>query len=724
MSENDKGLHILMFSLHGLIRSTNIEMGRDADTGGQIKYVLELANCLGQRNEVARVDVFTRWIRDPKISSDYSMEVEQVCDKVQIVRISCGGGKYIRKELLWPHLDEYIDKTLKFIKKEKLEPDIFHGHYADGGYVAMMLASMFGRPFLFTGHSLGRNKQQKLLDSGMTQEEINKKFRMHQRLEVEEKILTRTDLVITSSQQEITHQYGLYENSSYPSYLINPPGLELDRFFPYYDEKIGGSKDESYHQAKFSILNELNRFFLSPDKPLILALSRPEKRKNVGALIQAYGENKELQVMANLAIFLGIRRDISRMEENEQEVLTDTLLLMDKYDLYGKMAIPKKHDFTFEVPELYRITAESKGVFVNPALVEPFGLTLLEAGACGAPIVATNEGGPIDIIGNCKNGILIDSSNPVQISDAIKSIIVDADMWKEYSNNGINNVRKIYTWKAHIDRYLDKIKGLMHESPRSLLAHVGTAPVAKRLIRLNKMIIADIDNTLTGDQESLEQFLELINKHRDRVGFGVATGRPVDTALSHLSKCGANHLDLIISSVGSEIYYENADTMDTGWATHISQKWQREKIKDLMAGLDFVHPQKDDFERKFKVSYFVDSEEEYLKRIHEILTKNRCQYNLIYSHGTYLDFLPSRASKGKAIRYISYKWGIPLENFLVCGDSGNDDEMLRGDTRGVVVGNYSPELNKLKGKRRIYFAKKEYAAGIIEGINHYRFLEQ
>ena len=96
------------------------------------------------------------------------------------------------------------------------------------------------------------------------------------------------------------------------------------------------------------------------------------------------------------------------MEENEREVLTDMLLQMDRFDLYGKLAIPKKHDFATEVPELYRLCAESRGVFVNPALVEPFGLTLIEASACGLPIVATNDGGPVDIVTNCDNGILVD----------------------------------------------------------------------------------------------------------------------------------------------------------------------------------------------------------------------------------------------------------------------------------------------------------------------------
>jgi sucrose-phosphate synthase len=72
---------------------------------------------------------------------------------------------------------------------------------------------------------------------------------------------------------------------------------------------------------------------------------------------------------------------------------------------------------------------------------------------------------------------------------------------------------------------------------------------------------------------------------------------------------------------------------------------------------------------------------------------------------------------------LSDKWGIPLKNFLVCGDSGNDEEMLRGEPCAVVVGNYSHELDALKGSHKIFFAESPCAGGIIEGLQHYRFVE-
>jgi sucrose-phosphate synthase len=102
-----------------------------------------------------------------------------------------------------------------------------------------------------------------------------------------------------------------------------------------------------------------------------------------------------------------------------------------------------------------------------------------------------------------------------------------------------------------------------------------------------------------------------------------------------------------------------------------------------------------------------------------LLINNRIKCNVIYSHGEFLDILPYRASKGKAIRYLGYRYNIPFERILTAGDSGNDIEMLKGDLLGVVVGNYSPELEILKGSRKIYFSKYNNAAGIIDGIDYY-----
>ncbi len=713
-------MYFQLFSIHGLVRHENMELGRDADTGGQVKYVVELAKALSQFEEVRQVDLFTRLIEDKRVSPDYAKAIEPINDKCRIVRIQCGGKKYMRKELLWPHLDEFIDKVIKFIKREKLQPDVVHGHYPDAGYVGIQLSEYFGIPFIFTGHSLGRPKKQKLLNEGMNETEINKVYHIDYRIEVEEEIIKNADQIITSTQQEIEKQYGMYLNQNLASYKVFPPGIDVDKFYSWYHELLPDTtREEEVVLARGTLTDELNRFLLQPDKPLILALCRADKRKNISGLVKAYGTDKELQAVANLAIFAGIRRDISAMEENEKDVLTRMLLLMDKYDLYGKMAIPKKHDFTYEVPELYRIAAEKKGVFVNIALTEPFGITLIEASACGLPIVATNDGGPKDIIKNCKNGILVDPLDTKAVVKAIKKIIVDPEVWRTFSANGIKGINEHYRWEAHVEKYLQAVKPLADLSQEPIPKKASQNPVGGRLTHLDYLLITDIDNTLIGDPEGLQELSRILNEKGDRIGFGVATGRHIDSAIAVLQEHGLAVPDILITSVGSEIHYRDPSLPDRGWGTHIAKNWNREKIQRLLDGLDFLEPQAEENQRRFKISYDMDPSPDHLARIHELLVENKCYYNLIYSHGKYLDILPHRASKGKAIRYLSYKWEIPVDRIAVSGDSGNDEEMLKGSTLGIVVGNYAPELERLKGKRRIYFSPKPYARGIIDGLVKY-----
>ncbi|MEA2101296.1 MAG: HAD-IIB family hydrolase [Thermodesulfobacteriota bacterium] len=724
-----KGLNILMISIHGLIRANNMELGRDADTGGQIKYVIEMGQQLSMLKDVARVDLLTRLITDKTVSQDYAEPIEQVSDGFRIVRIQCGGRKYIRKELLWPLLEEYIDKTIKFIRNNGIIPDIVHGHYADAGYVAMQLSQFFGIPFIFTGHSLGRAKQKKLLQDAMKPDDIIKKFRIDHRIKTEEEVLKTADLVVTSTNQEITGQYGMYDNHDLPRFQVIPPGVDVEKFYPYYHDQLPEQRqDEETMYAHVCVTDELDRFFMYPDKPLILTLCRPEKRKNISGLIKAYGEDPELQTMANLAIFAGIRKDIADKEENERDVLTEMLLMMDKYDLYGRMAIPKKHNFEHEVPELYRIAAGKKGVFVNAALTEPFGLTLIEASSCGIPIVSTDDGGPRDIIDNCKNGLLVDTTDTVAISTAIKKIISHPDTWKKYSRDGIVNVRKHYTWQTHVKRYLQEIKGILKTRENESESFAPAVPgdrIGRRMAGLNYFLITDIDNTLIGaDNKALAELLDILEKNRDNIGFGVATGRNIDSAMEILAKHGVPMPDILIASVGAEIYYGRQQFYGKGWDAHIASKWNREKICSLLEQYAFLSPQEVSAQRTFKISYNMEPGKDRLSMIHDLLIKNKCKYNMIYSHNKYLDILPYRASKGKAIRYLSYKWEIPLENIMVCGDSGNDEEMLRGEPYAVVVGNYSPEIEGLKGQRRIYFSQKEYAAGIVDAMEHYKVLEK
>ncbi|WP_437194497.1 HAD-IIB family hydrolase [Planctomicrobium sp. SH527] len=727
-SEGLRRMYIQLISLHGLVRSQNIEMGRDADTGGQVRYVIELAKELAATPGVTRVDLFTRKIRDKRISPDYSEEIEFISENCQIVRLSCGGGRYHRKEKIWPFVDEYVDRMLSYTRKLGLTPAVVHGHYADAGYIAKEMASALGVPFIFTGHSLGKPKLDYLLEEGWTREKCNDVLAIDHRIHVEQECLAAADLVICSTHHEKDTGYCKYPRNEKCRIEVIPPGTDLNRFFPYYEYQINPlGISEKFKQARVHMEQALQQFLFAPEKPVIVALCRPDRRKNIQALIKAYGESLPLQSISNLVILAGIRRDIEVMPDNEREVLTDILLMMDRYNLYGKMAIPKEHDSEFEVPELYRIAAAGHGVFANTAFVELFGLTFIEAAATGLPFVGTMNGGPQDIVKNCASGLLVDVYDQQSLTDTLLTLLTDRGKWTALSNNGVNHTPKHYSWKSHCESYVASLKELT-EASDMLGSRRRKQSIDSRLRDVNSLIITDIDNTLIGDDLALERFIELLQEHRETLAFGVASGRSPELIEEILERYGIDDIDVVIAAVGTEIYYGRELRPDNSWKARLRHKWFPDLIRKALSDFDWIQLQEDNFaQREFKISYNLTAEKdgpEALQEIQQALDASRSAYSLVLSHDRFIDVLPHRATKGKAVRYLSQKWNIPLEHIATGGDSGNDYDMLSGRTSGIVVGNYSYELESLKNSTHVvYFAEGHYANGLIEGLQHYGLVD-
>lgn len=705
-----KQLYIVLISPHGLIRGEELELGRDADTGGQTKYVVELARALAERPEVERVDLLTRKVIDPQLSPDYAESFEQISNKAQIVRITCGEPGYLPKEQLWDSLETFADNALAYLREQALSPHIIHSHYADAGHVGTQISNLLGVPLVHTGHSLGRSKRKRLLASGATRDEIETTYNMRRRIDAEEHTLGAASRVVVSTNQEIEEQYGLYDYYQPDQMRVVPPGTDLEKFYP----PVGDERESAMARV-------LKRFLLDADKPIILALSRPDPRKNIITLVEAYGQSPELQELANLVIIAGNRDDISDMDAGAQEVLTGILMTIDQYDLYGKVAVPKHHKAE-EVPLLYRLTALSGGIFINPALTEPFGLTLIEAAACGVPLVATEDGGPIDIIGNCENGLLVDPLDTGAIADSLLKILRNQEQWQRYAENGIKGVTRHYSWRAHVEKYLDVIRPLIEQTEPIRRMELTRRPILYR----DTAIITDLDQNLLGDPDAIPEFTAMLKAHRKEVSFGVATGRNIDSALRILRKCRIPQPDLLITSLGTEIFYAPNLTRDSVWSRHINHRWHRRDLVELLMGIPGLEMQPKKLQTPFKISFYINPDvAPDTAEISRFLMQHEHSVNVIFSHGQFLDVLPYRASKGYALRWAAEQLDIPLENLLVAGGSGADEDMMRGNMLGVVVANrHEEELSELAEGERIYFAKKGYAAGIIEAANHYDFFNQ
>ena len=702
------GLYIMSLSVHGLVRSEAPELGRDADTGGQVSYVIDEARALAAHPEVEHVDLITREIRDRNVDNTYARPFEPISDNAQIVRLPFGPRRYLRKESLWPHLDTLLDQITRYVRNVGRIPDVVHGHYADAGYVGAQLANVLGVPFVFTGHSLGRVKRERLLESGRSADKIEESYRLSTRIEAEERALETAAFVVASTTHEVRDQYERYDRYEPELIRVIPPGVDLSRFSP---------PDDDWPDPP--ILEELSRFLDDPTRPMILALARPDERKNFEGLIRAFGGTQWLRARANLVVVAGNRDDLQEMDPGPRRVLQHILLLVDRYDLYGIAAYPKTHD-SADVPDLYRLAARTHGVFVNPALTEPFGLTLIEAAASGLPIIATHDGGPRDIVENCKNGLLVDPLDRAAIEEALLAALTDRKQWGIWSRNGVRGAQRHYAWSGHVSSYLRELRRIVKpKTGRSLQSSErNPLPLAERLL------ISDLDNTLLGDAEALADLVARIEALGSRLGVGVATGRSIESARKVLKKWKVPAPEIWITSVGTEIHYGKNITFDTVWERHLAYRWNADEVREAMRKIPGVVLQPDENQRRYKVSYLSDPERMPSPReIARHLRKRGVEANLVHSHAAYLDVLPVRASKGKALRYLAMKWGFPLESILVAGDSGSDEDMLLGETLAVVVANFSDELAKLRGRSKVLFAEGACARGIIEALEHYRFLE-
>lgn len=702
----DEGLYIVLISVHGLIRGHEMELGRDADTGGQVLYVVDLLRALAEHPAVARVDLLTRRVVDPRVHADYAQAEEELAPGARIVRLPCGPRRYLRKEALWPHLDSFADQALKFIRRVGRVPDIIHGHYADAGYVGVRLCSLLEVPLVFTGHSLGQVKRQRLMEKGVAPAVLESQYHLGRRIEAENMTLDNAALVVASTEQEVSDQYGLYDYQPQRTAVI-PPGVDLQRFHP---PQRGG--------ARPAIHRELRRFLVEPDRPMILALARPDPRKNLAALVHAYAGRPGLRELANLVLILGSREDVATMEKGPRRVFTELMQLIDRYDLYGQVAYPKHHH-PDEVPDLYRLAARSRGLFVNPALTEPFGLTLLEAAASGLPIVATRDGGPRDIVRYCRNGLLIDPLDIDALGETLHDALTDRARWQRWARAGISGAQRYFSWSGHVRTYLREVQRTIAAQGKR---RAGVTAVKSRLPTADRMLVCDVDNTLVGDREGLERLLEAMRLAPGQIGFGVATGRYLYSALRLLREWGVPPPDFIISAAGTEIHYGPKLVEDESWKRHVDYRWDPARARAAMQDLPGLREQPAEEQRRFKLSYFIDAKRAPpLRDIVRHLRRSDVHVNAVVSYDAFLDLVPVRASKGAALRWVADKWGMPIDRVLAAGDSGNDEEMLAGDTLGVVVGNYSAELERLRGRDRIYFAQASHAVGILEGIAHYDF---
>jgi sucrose-phosphate synthase len=684
-------MFILHIALQGCLRAKDVEYGVTADTGGHIRYLLDLVNASRRHPAIDRIEIVTRAFRDGVLSQCYDEVAEFVDPATRIVRLRGANPGYLCKEQLWTEHDALVDALTRHIETLDRWPDVIHAHYADAGALAAEVGSRLGIPYVFTAHSLGKVKSAAFAGKGRELTGLDR------RVAIEDRAIRDAAAIIASSRDEAELQYPLYDSYDPGRARIIAPGSDLAAF-------ANATSDPRVDAM-------LDRFLDDSDRPAILAIARPVTKKNLAGLVEAYGRSSELQARANLVIVAGAREDLRTLEPEIADNLTELLVLIDRYDLYGKVAYPKAHR-PADVPAIYAYARARRGLFVNPALNEPFGLTLLEAAASGLPVVATDSGGPNDIVETCSNGILVDPRDPDAIASAMLTILRDPALWSRYAAAGRVAMRT-YDWDAHVATYVD------------LLAEVMAAALPmpfERTTPARQLLVSDIDGTLLGSETGLDAFRTWHGREPD-LAFAVATGRSFHSALSILAQQKAPLPQIVIASVGSEIYHRRPGGIyerDADWDRVIASGWDRDAIHDLIAREASLMPQSQLEQRRFKLSYMVKDDPDAAERLRALVDANGLACTIIHSHGRYLDVLPFAASKGTAVEHVRQHLGMHARDVIVAGDSGNDIEMLRSAPNAIIVGNHSDGLAEHRDLRRCYVARGHHAHGILEGVAHFR----
>ncbi len=434
-------MHIIFLNPQGNFDQKDSHLTEHADFGGQLVYVKEISKALVEQFPDLKVDLITRRFNDPKWSNEFAEEISSyqgVSKRLRIVRIPCGNSAFLRKEMLWQYLPEWVENIVRFYGRQL--PEFATAHYGDGGYAAVLLKKITGIPFTFTGHSLGAQKLDKLYGKESDFKKLDNLYHFSERIQAERLSMQYADTIITSTDMERAEQYShpLYRDvvdvNEPGKFAVIPPGVNTKLFNQEVDAKDREVFDRIEEQLGLT------------SKPAIILSSRLDEKKNHISAVKAYAQSKELQQKASLGIFLrGINDpydEVRSMVGNERIILQTIINEVDKYHLRENVFFLNLSSQK-ELASAYKYFAKKHSLFVLTAFYEPFGLAPIEAGACGLVPVTTKNGGPRDIFKE-DMGVLVD---PIDVDAIVRGMKKALENYEEYAGKAIRLVKGKYTWE-------------------------------------------------------------------------------------------------------------------------------------------------------------------------------------------------------------------------------------------------------------------------------------
>jgi sucrose-phosphate synthase len=440
------------------------------DFGGQLVYVKELSLALGGLGQ--RVDIITRRVEDeawPWFAAERDGYPGH--ENVRILRFPCGPSRFLPKEHIWPHLEEWVRHILAFYDREGSFPDRIGAHYGDGGLAAVGIRLKRGSPFTFTAHSLGAQKMDKTIRRREDFPGALETFRFDRRIAAERASMAGAARIITSTRQERDEQYThrLYRDVVDPSipgkFAVIPPGVNLEIFGR-------DSRNQTEERTAARVRRMLERDLPQSRRELavVICSSRLDSKKNHLGLVRAWAASDALRGAANLAIVTrGVGDPLRSWKRDfrgeEREVFGQIVRFIRDFGLQGCVSAFDLNSQE-ELAACYRYLAlHRRGIFALSSTYEPFGLAPLEAMAAGLPAVVTRNGGPKESLRDegGEYGVLIDPDDPLRIAEGILELARDESRRQEMAARGHRRVLDRYTWRRTAEGYLRELTAILGE---------------------------------------------------------------------------------------------------------------------------------------------------------------------------------------------------------------------------------------------------------------------
>ena len=486
--------NLVVLSPHGYFGQANV-LGLP-DTGGQVVYILDQVRALEKemRKQLEeqgldiepQIIIVTRLIPETPSGTTCNQRVEQVVGtrNARILRVPFRGAKgevvphWISRFELWPYLERFAaDAEKELLAELGCRPDLIVGNYSDGNLVATMLSHSLQVTQCNIAHALEKTKY---LMSDLYWRENDPQYHFSCQFTADLIAMNAADFIITSTYQEIAGRedsVGQYESYSAftlpglyrvvqgmdpfdPKFNIVSPGADAEVYFPYYESarRLSGLHEEIEAMIYQPDHPACRGMFSDPDKPLLFTMARLDRIKNITGLVEWYGANPRLRACANLVVVAGYIDAQHSGDLEEQQQIARMHELMDHHQLDGEMRwLGVRLDKNLS-GELYRYIADRRGAFVQPALFEAFGLTVIEAMTSGLPTFATLYGGPLEIIVNGVSGFHIDPNHGDRaagiMADFFERCAQEDGYWDRIAKGAVQRVQSRYTWALYAERMM------------------------------------------------------------------------------------------------------------------------------------------------------------------------------------------------------------------------------------------------------------------------------